>query len=38
MEQSAPVEIVSTALSQAAEDIERAREAVRALLALVPPA
>ncbi|MBZ0236280.1 MAG: hypothetical protein K8M05_28390, partial [Deltaproteobacteria bacterium] len=37
MDQTAPVEIVSTALSQAAEDIERAREAVRALLDLVPP-
>ncbi|MBE7449634.1 MAG: hypothetical protein HS111_12270 [Kofleriaceae bacterium] len=37
-DQSSSVEIVTQALSQAAEDIERARDAVRALLDLVPRA
>jgi hypothetical protein len=37
MDSSQPVQIVNDALSQATEDIERAREALRALTELVPP-
>jgi hypothetical protein len=36
MEQTEPVQIVSTAISSAAEHVERARDALRALTALVP--